>query len=392
MGKKADYGRGHPAFLQYVEDIVNHPSYRGMPDLRTDDGGVQWEAPSNRTGGKFKDTHHKRREWWRGKAVELGIEQTGHWISQVAKALHPTKKKPCKKCGKVMDIRYAYPTQMLIGRIKKLDYVDKSFPLDPLEHISDLLTRMAEKFGDQVFRDLPQVLKANGVHFPKLPPTLDAWLQWVDTVYIPSEPRGVLSPGVMSNAPDRLDGFHSFNLCCRGSADTGRHKENLQSYTTDRRVFEYWVDGNWVAADHLMGKIRSDKGLKAEACRHGHPGPCNADHIGPISLGFAHRPEFQFLCNTCNSAKNNRMSQGDVNLLIAAEGRGEVVTSWSCKQLWDLCKGLVKSEESAKRLSKLLRDNRHTVMYMLEEIARAGHYTFLSTYLGLHHADRERKS
>ena len=47
------------------------------------------------------------------------------------------------------------------------------------------------------------------------------------------------------------------------------------------------------------------------------------------------------------------------------------------------------SEETALRLSKLLRDNRHTVMYMLAEIARAGHFTFLCTYLGLHHADRE---
>jgi Alw26I/Eco31I/Esp3I family type II restriction endonuclease len=388
VAKKAEYGRGHPTFLEYVEFIVNHPSYAGMPDLYGDDG-VQWIAAPNRKSGKFQHSHLRRMEWWRKTAEKLGIEQTGEWPSEVAKKIHPTKEKPCIKCGKVMDIRYAYPAHHVITRIQKLEYVDDSFPLDRFEHISDLLTRMVERFGNRVFDDLPALLKANGVEFPRLPPALDAWLSWIDTVYIPSEPRGVLSPGVMSNCPDRLDGFHSFNRCCRETADPGRSKENLQSYTTDRRVFEYWVDGDWVAADHLMGKIRSDRGLKREACRGGHPGPCSADHIGPISLGFAHRAEFQFLCTACNSGKNNRMWLSDVTHLVAAEGRGEQVTSWYCKEVWDLCKGLVTSEEMAKRLSKVLRDNRHTVMHMLGEVARAGHHTFLSTFLGLEYAAQE---
>ncbi|WP_250551869.1 hypothetical protein, partial [Escherichia coli] len=30
------------------------------------------------------------------------------------------------------------------------------------------------------------------------------------------------------------------------------------SYVTDRRVFEYWVDGDWVAADRLMGQVRTN--------------------------------------------------------------------------------------------------------------------------------------
>jgi hypothetical protein len=194
-----------------------------MPDVYMDPEKtvIQWEAPSNRKGGQFKNTHRERREWWRRKAVELGIEQTGHWISQTAKQLHPTKKKPCKKSGKVMDIRYTYPTQTLSGRIQKLDYADESFPLDPLEHILDLVPRMAERFGDRIFADLPGLLKANGVEFPSLPAQIDPWVAWIDTVYIPGEPRGVLSPGVMSNAPDRLDGFHSFNLCCRGLPTLG---------------------------------------------------------------------------------------------------------------------------------------------------------------------------
>jgi hypothetical protein len=37
-------------------------------------------------------------------------------------------------------------------------------------------------------------------------------------------------------------------------------------------------------------------------------------------------------------------------------------------------------------LSKLMRDNRHTFMRVLERIEDAHHYTFLTTFLGLEHA------
>ena len=43
----------------------------------------------------------------------------------------------------------------------------------------------------------------------------------------------VLGPGAMSNFPDRFDGFHSYNRCCRSTEDTGRSVENLKSYTKD---------------------------------------------------------------------------------------------------------------------------------------------------------------
>lgn len=72
MGKKATYGRGHPKFLEYVQFIASHPAYKGMPDAVLDGGGIQWEAPSNRQSGKFKDTHGKRLEWWRKKAASVG--------------------------------------------------------------------------------------------------------------------------------------------------------------------------------------------------------------------------------------------------------------------------------------------------------------------------------
>ena len=38
---KTNY-EANEAFLQYEEEIVTHPAYAGMPDLRHDDGTIQW--------------------------------------------------------------------------------------------------------------------------------------------------------------------------------------------------------------------------------------------------------------------------------------------------------------------------------------------------------------
>ncbi len=135
-----------------------------------------------------------------------------------------------------MDIRYAYPSATFRRRLEKEDFVDESFPVDAHEHIKSLVTRLVEQFGDRAFTSLPALLGTPSVKVPEPPrERLEAWLTWIERSYVPQEPS-TLSPGAMSNAPERLDGFHSFNLCCRSKTDPGRSKENLQSYTTDRRV------------------------------------------------------------------------------------------------------------------------------------------------------------
>lgn len=389
--KKPKYGGAE--FLEYAQKIVGHPNYVGMPDPIGDRGEIQWEAPSNRLSGKFKDTHHRRREWWRQKAISLGIDPSSEstWISKTAKMIHPFGSKPCKTCGKELKIAYCYPNEHFFKRLRKLSYIDESFELLEVEHICDLIGRMDDRFGIRIFGDLPSLFVTTSISIPSLPNSLLAWQTFLIEKYIPQEPR-MLSPGAMSNPPDRFDGFHSFNRCCRATADTGRTKENLKTYVTDRRVFEYWVDGDWVAADRLMGQVRSNAVFETQECFNSqqggvHPAPCQADHIGPISLGFTHRPQFQLLCKICNSGKNNRMYASDINLLTTAEADGEKVISWFAKEIWNLRKGSATDTETALRLSKVLRDNRHTYMSLLKEVFDGNHLTFLASLLHLEVAD-----
>lgn len=383
------------AFLQYEEEIVNHPVYANMPDLRHEDGTIQWEAPSNRGSGVFQFSHDRRYQWWMDKAATLGIgTNEDKWISKVAKRIHPTKLHPCKVCGRVMDIRYCYLSTKFMKRVQKLPYYDGQIEMTETTHILDFLPAFVDTYGEIVYSDLPSLLTCSQMKiFPNLGTDLVAWTTWIENNYIPCEPS-MLGPGAMANPPDRLDGFHTYNRCCRPAADKGRSKENLASYSTDRRAFENWSDGNWIIANQLMGFISSNAVMKQEACANAdngdkHPRPCSADHIGPISLGFCHRPEFQLLCKPCNSAKNNRMYFSDVLHLIAVEQTGETVTTWYATPVWNKCKSLVVDKETALRLSRVMRDNRSVAMMLLADLMTDGHYLLLLTLLNLPFADYE---
>ena len=392
-GNKRTNLEANEAFLQYEEEIANHPAYAGMPDLRHEDGTIQWETPSNRGSGIFQFSHDKRYQWWVKKASEIGIStDEDKWISKVAKIIHPTKLHPCKVCGRIMDIRYCYLSSNFMKRVQKLSFYDGSVEMEETTHILDFITSFVDTYGDDAYNALPQLLKCTQVkEIPDLPHNLSSWTSWIEHSYIPKEPS-MLSPGTMSNAPDRLDGFHTFNRCCRSKADKGRSKENLASYSTDRRAFENWSDGNWITANKLMGFISSNSNMKKEHCANEgnggrHPRPCSADHIGPISLGFCHRPEFQLLCKSCNSAKNNRMYYSDVRHLIEVEKNGETVASWYAIPIWQKCKGRVTDKESALRLSRVMRDNRNIAMMLLADFINRGEYLFLLSLLNLEYAD-----
>lgn len=386
-GNPAIYGskgqNWHANFVAYMVGIVNHSTYADMPDAVKPDGKIQWEAPSNRKSGEYQHTHQKRRDWWANKATAIGISpKSDKWISQTAKRIHPFGNKPCKFCGNYMRIAYCYPNGFLIRRVKA---IFQDYKVDKLMEVSALVTDLFEIYGDPSFAKFYNLFKGEAITIPTDLDSVIKWTDWLEQSLIPSE-SSLLSPGAMSNPPDRFDGFHSFNLCCRRKADTGRHDVNMRSYTTDRRVFEFWSDGNWVAADRMMGLVSSK--FRNYACYDGGKGPATADHIGPLSLGFCHMPTFRLLSKRANSAKNNRMTKADVDWLIHAEESGEQVASWHSEALWNLRKSFVCSNENASRLSKLMRDGQRNAMFMLSNFHKAGNLSFLASLLHLGYAQQ----
>jgi hypothetical protein len=191
--------------------------------------------------------------------------------------------------------------------------------------------------------------------------------------YIYPNKKSGFSPGAMSNAPDRLDGFHSYNLCCRSKQDKGRHKSNMARYGEDRRAYENWSDGNWKAASWLMKEFQ----------KHG----VSPDHLGPISLGFSHRPKFRPLTIAANSARNNRMTHEDVKLLLQEEMVEQIVSTHS-KYIWNQLKNKVQNDEDALKLGKLMRENMHHVLSIFSYLAENGCKKFLiKNFLHPEHAN-----
>jgi hypothetical protein len=181
--------------------------------------------------------------------------------------------------------------------------------------------------------------------------------------YIYPNKKGTKSPGAMSDAPDRLEGYHTYNLCCRGKQDTGRHQSNLARYGEDRRAYETWSEGDWKAASWLMKEFQKHK--------------VSPDHLGPISLGFMHRPNFRPLTSAENSARGNRMTYEDVQLLIKDERISPVISSHS-KFIWDILKNKVKNNNDALKLSKLMRENIHCILGIFSYLSDKGYKEFLT--------------
>lgn len=162
----------------------------------------------------------------------------------------------------------------------------------------------------------------------------------------------------MSNFPDRYDGFHTYNRCCRATQDKGRSKENLKSYTKDRRAYEYWSDGNIHAANQFMGSSFFDG--------------TSADHIGPISLGFVHDPRYlQPMPGGDNSSKRDRLQVIDIESIIETQNRtGIYPMSWQSKLIWKYIRANYKTNQD--KVPTVYRDalkqNMANFMYILLNI------------------------
>lgn len=336
----------HPNFIKYMEFIINHPTYKGLPINKNANGGWSWIAAANTEIGKM------RKAWCEQKAMSLGIPIEPGVYAKVMLEIHPTKWKVCQTCGNKMSLYYHYPSANFIKAIKKEFGVEYS----EIDHISaiwdNLLNNGFNNYGIAAFMIKKGALDLNAKTSTK-EEVIDA-LEYICR----NQGKKLLSPGAMSNFPDRYDGFHTYNRCCRSSQDKGRSKENLKSYTKDRRAYEYWSDGNIHAANNFMGSS--------------YFAGTTADHIGPISLGFVHDPRYlQPMDGSDNSTKRDRLQLVDIEKIIEVERKtGIYPTSWYSSLIWEHIKQNYKihPEMVETTYRDALKQNMSNFMYVLGEI------------------------
>lgn len=351
----------HPEFRKYTEAIVSYPEYKGLYFERKKDMQIKWVVTKKSPAGQ------KRLSWWNKKCEELGIPVKSGNYAVVARAIHPTKKHVCQICGRALSIYYEYPTKPTLAQINRIfgtrlnqaDYTIKEIIRLFCKNTDDLKS-IAEIFKIKSFKDSDDLIRQ------------------IYAIHVARCSRK-LSPGAMSNSPDRFDGYHSDGLCCRQFTDKGRHTDNMKTYMQDRRAYEEWADGNYNLANRLMGEFQKAKECRCPIC--GKIAKMTADHIGPISLGFCHSTNFAPMCKACNSAKNNRLSLSDVRKLLTLEADGNQVVSWHSQYIWDKYKNTITSDEDARKLSSLMLKCHQNVLKLFSLIYQKGGEEFLQTYL-----------
>lgn len=317
----------------YEAEIKNHENYRFIPSEHK----INWVSVS-------KQGTNPRKCYWDEKHQELIASGNLHAqtkLVNVARYIHPTKQHTCKMCGNTCSIYYVYPTK------NTWKWLKKEFTIEEEKHktIFDIYNSIEN----------PQKIQLFTKYF-------DMNIEMLQTAsYSDNYTGNKLSPGVMANPPDRLDGFHCYNsICdCRSTKDKGRSMDNMKSYTRDRRAYEMLSDGRCLLANLVMGKLNTIKSTcficKTESTM------MTADHIGPITLGFIHDPvNFQACCGLCNSSKNNRIKQEDIQKIKLLEDHGHVMTSWWATNCWNNYKNTSASvvkqnlDRNAKKFLKIL--------------------------------------
>ncbi|UTH01831.1 hypothetical protein KFV05_08915 [Macrococcoides canis] len=291
----------HENFKNYMNFIVKHQNYHGMPIEYKQDNSIKWIANKKSKSGL------KRVEWIDKQAKKLNIERNAGYYAKVMYMIHPTKEKPCQICGESMSLSYIYPNHHLKKYLAK-HYGIVPDVFDDIFIIYEKLDKLGIDMNNFIIYLIGKVKLDTSVISNNNHKSI---LTMIEN-HCRNNGNKLLGPGAMSNFPDRLDGFHTYNRCCRSKEDTGRSKENLRTYSKDRRAYEYWSDGNIHAANKFM--------------KHEYFIGSTADHIGPISLGFKHDPLFLTKMDSrSNSSKNNRLSIGDIKKLISIEKNSGIV-------------------------------------------------------------------
>ena len=375
---KAKYGRGkfkaHENYVAYMKYIVDHPSYSGMPNAVAASGKINWQVSSGKTTGFYED-YLARKDWWLKKADEIGAEGTGEEggrLTLTARLIHPTGYRNCRLCGKSTNVGYFYVNSNLYKQLSN------SFPSEDFEIHQSISSVVENLFASKYKESVVVFLQTN------FPERIDYFNKYgfSKTAFEKSNflRSNRLSPGFMGNPPDRLDGFHDYDVFCRKKSDPGRHDENMRSYNHDRRSFEWWNEGDWALADALYNKAGSGY------CSHQN---CNKqltrispDHVGPLSCGFKQNGIFLPTCPEHNSAKNRRFTQSDVKYLIEKENQtGEICASWQVKAHWNKYKLQIDNDKDAFLLSNSLRSLQDMYLRVLWEALQAGRITFLVRFI-----------
>jgi len=377
--KKPKYGRGkfkaHSNYIKYMKMIVNHLNYSDIPGAVQDNGKIIWQVSSGRSTSFYK-FYKDRFDWWVKKADANKIRGKGNSddrFSITARMIHPTGYRACRLCGKDYNVGYFYLNHVLTNRLNAL--LNSSIAFKKKQPITEALNTLKVTIGEEetekvireMFPERTEIFDKHGI-------SKDAFEQ---SNHIRSN---YLSPGFMCNPPDRLDGFHDYcnPLGCRENHDPGRSKENLNSYQHDRRVFEYWSEGDWLVADALYRKAGTGScyicGKKLKKI--------SPDHVGPLACGFKHFPFFLPTCRPCNASKNRRLFKTDVDRLIHCEKKtGESVSSWQVQSMWDRNKLLVRNDADAKELSDWMRAMQDYYIRALYAMYAAGNVRFLTLFL-----------
>lgn len=317
-----------------MEKIIKHPNYKGLAITQKSNGEYNWIATAK------SDVGQQRINWCISKAKTLNFisDNTPYpgMYADVMLEMHPTKWKVCQICGKEMSLYYHYPNAKFLATLNQkfnCDFTD-------CDHISDIWDELINQ-GIKKFDIASFLINKGDLNLDATRSDKDEIIEALEYACRKGNKKS-LGPGAMSNFPDRFDGFHTYNRCCRASQDKGRSKANLKSYTKDRRAYEYWSDGNIHAANQFMGSSFFD-GI-------------SADHIGPISLGFVHDPHYlQPMSNSDNSSKRDRLQIIDIKNILETEKRtGIYPMSWHSKLIWNFIKNNYNSNPD--RVSTLYRD------------------------------------
>lgn len=331
----------HPNFIKYMDYIVKHNNYNGLPIKRKNDNSYAWIAT------KKSDIGKKRIDWALTKANCFNIVNKNEVgiFAKVMYELHPTKEKVCQICGRTMSIKYIYPNKNFIEFLNK----NYNYAYNVFDTIYDINVYLQK---NNISEENIKRIYINKMKFEleKINLSLNNLMELVELECRNGNGK-LCGPGAMSNFPDRYDGFHSYNRCCRSVQDKGRHVDNLKTYNKDRRAYEYWSDGNIHAANKFMGTSFFKN--------------TSADHIGPISLGFIHDPRFlQPMLLGDNSAKRDRLTKEDFYELKKLENEYNICpVSWFAKEIWNKMKS--KNNIDLDLYRDILKNNMNNFMYCL---------------------------